>query len=163
MTELFVAGYPDLAKAQEVQDRMLHLQADQHVGLNDLVAVENQAGQLLLHQPRGTVSVAGALSGALGGGLIGLLYLAPLLGLAANASGASTDPGIDHNLRKHLTRTLTAGSAAVLMLVAGDSAGTVLAELAPHEGLLQRSALSADQEICLRQAVAAARALTAAN
>jgi uncharacterized membrane protein len=186
MSELFVAGYPNLAKAQAVQDRLLHLQADQRIAINDLVVVENQAGHLQLHQPRGTVSMGGSLSGALGGGLIGLLYLAPLLGWAAHGpsggmgggsgggsggggidgpggGGGTAVMGMDESLRKHLTRTLTPGSAVVLTLVAPQSADALLAELAPHEGLLLRSALDAHQEACLQQAVTAARALTAAN
>jgi uncharacterized membrane protein len=188
MSELFVAGYPNLAKAREVQDRLLHLQADQRIAINDLVVVENQAGHLQLHQPRGTVSMGGSLSGALGGGLIGLLYLAPLLGWAAHGpsgglgggpgggpglggpgggpdggGGGTAVMGMDESLRKHLTRTLTPGSAVVLTLVAPQSAGALLAELAPHEGLLLRCALDAQQEATLQQAVTAARALTAAN
>ena len=64
-----------------------------------MVAVRDEKGKVKLHQIH-NMTAAGAVSGSFWGLLIGLIFMNPLLGLAAGAasgalSGALTDVGID--------------------------------------------------------------------
>lgn len=165
VSELYVVGYRDLTTAQEVRDRLVQMQSEQLVALDDIVVVENRDGKIKLHQARGLAGM-GAASGALWGGLIGLLFFMPLMGMAIGAGagaagGAMTDIGVDDKFMKDLGTTLKPGSAAVFALVSKATTDRVIAELAPYEGKLLHTSLSADAEAHLREAIAKARAVPA--
>src|SRR6185436_15901445 len=72
--------------------------AAHEIELDDLVIVEHRGdGKIKLHQP--SMAGAGAAGGALWGGLIGLIFLMPLFGMAIGAAsgaaaGALTDAGV---------------------------------------------------------------------
>jgi uncharacterized membrane protein len=98
------------------------------------------------------------------GGLIGLLFLAPFLGMAVGAGagalgGKSVDIGVDDSFMKDLAATLEPGSAVLFLLVDQITVDKVVAELAPHRlgGRLLRSSLSNEAEQRLTDAVEAAR------
>lgn len=165
MSNLFVVGFDDLTTATSVRDKLLEMQKEQLIELEDLVVVENRDGKIKLHQSRSMAGM-GATGGALWGGLIGLLFLAPLLGMAVGAgmgalSGKLTDVGVDDEFIKGLGTTLKPGGAAVFVLVRSSTPDKVVAGLAGYDGKLLRSSLSAEAEQHLRDAVAAARAATA--
>ena len=67
-------------------------QAAHEIELDDLVIVERRGdGKIKLHQP--SMAGAGAAGGALWGGLIGLIFLMPLFGMAIGAAtGAAAAP-----------------------------------------------------------------------
>lgn len=165
MSNLFVVGFNDLATATAVRDRMLQLQKEQLVELDDIVVVENRDGKIKLHQGRSMAGV-GATGGALWGGLIGLLFLAPLLGMAVGAgmgavAGKLTDLGVDDNFMKDLGANLAPGRAAVFALVRKSTRDKVIAELAGYDGTLLHSSLSAEAEQHLKDAMEAAQAAVA--
>lgn len=161
MSNLFVVGYNDLATANEVRDRLLQMQKEEIIELDDVVVAENRDGKVKLHQARGTTG-AGAAGGALWGGLIGLLFLAPLLGMAVGAgtgalSGKLTDIGVDDDFMQGMGATLAPGKAAVFALVRNSTPDKVIAGLARYDGRLLHSSLTAEAEQHLRDAVKAAR------
>jgi uncharacterized membrane protein len=154
-----VIGYPDAANATAVRDRVLQMQREHLIDLDDIVVVENRSGKIKLHQTGSTVT-AGAVGGALWGGLIGLLFLMPLLGMAVGAgagaaSGALVDAGVDDRFMKRLASTLPDGGAALFMLVRSATKDKVVEELAPMGGELIRSSLTAEAEEALREAAVA--------
>ena len=64
---------------------------------------------------------AGAAGGAMWGGFIGLLFLAPLFGMAIGAAsgaaaGKMTDVGVDDEFIKQLGAKLPPGGAALIAL-----------------------------------------------
>jgi len=162
MSDLYAIGYPDAAKADAVRDKLIELNKQQLIDLADAVVVENEKGKIKLHQAQNTTA-AGAAGGALWGGLIGLLFLAPLLGMAVGAGfgalgGKMADVGIDDKFMKDVGERLPEGGAALFLLVRGMTEDKVLAEIAPMGGQLIRSSLSSEDEDHMRRAVADARA-----
>jgi uncharacterized membrane protein len=162
MGNLFVFGFDDVAAAERARDRILGLQSRQLIELDDIVAVENQGGKVKLHQAQSTTA-AGAAGGAMWGGLIGLLFFMPLLGMAVGAgagalSGKAVDIGVDDNFMKELGRKLQPGNAAVFVMVRRSTKDKVIDELADLEGWLIQTSLSSEDEQELKQAFAAARA-----
>lgn len=80
MSNLFVVAYDDVATANQVRDKLFELSKQHLVELEDAVVVErHEDGRIKLHQAVSHTAV-GAAGGALWGGVIGLLFLAPLLG-----------------------------------------------------------------------------------
>jgi uncharacterized membrane protein len=83
------------------------------LALDDAVIVERRPdGNIKLHQP--SLAGRGAAGGALWGGLIGLIFLMPLFGMAIGAaSGAAaralSDYGINDDFMKELGDKLPGG------------------------------------------------------
>jgi uncharacterized membrane protein len=85
MSDLVAISYDSVATATEVADNVLKAQKAHLIELDDLVVVERQQdGKVKLHQP--SAAGAGAAGGALWGGLIGLIFFVPLLGMAIGAA-----------------------------------------------------------------------------
>ena len=99
MSDLVAIAYPDLATARQVTSNIGEAQKAHLIELEDLAIVEHrQDGKIKLHQP--SLAGVGAAGGALWGGLIGLIFLAPLFGMAIGAAsgaaaGAMSDSGVD--------------------------------------------------------------------
>src|SRR3954468_4808533 len=121
MSNLVAIAYDDLDTAQQVVANIGRAQDAHELELDDLVIVERRGDdKVKLHQP--SMAGAGAAGGALWGGLIGLIFLMPLFGMAIGAAsgaagGALTDAGVDDKFMKSLGEELTPGSAAVIALV----------------------------------------------
>jgi uncharacterized membrane protein len=161
MSDLVAIAYPDLATAQEVAANTAQLQKSHEIELEDLVIVERRAdGKIKLHQP--SLAGTGAVSGALWGGLIGLIFFMPLLGMAIGgaagaAGGALSDYGIDDNFMKELGSELDEGNAALLLLIRKVSVDKVLPQIKIPGKVLQTS-LDKESEERLTEALASAGA-----
>lgn len=162
MSNLIAISYPDVATAQTVRDKLLELQKQQLIALEDAAVVERkQDGKIKLHQINSTTGF-GAASGALWGGLIGLLFFMPLLGMALGAAGgaaggAMTDIGVDDKFMKELADKLEPGTAALFLLIARSTPDKVIPEVAPYGGEILQTSLSHEAEEHLRQTVKAAQ------
>ena len=89
MSTLVVIGYDDPFEAEEVRLKLLKLQKEYLVDLEDaVVATKDKNGQVKLHQIVKTTK-AGALTGGFWGALIGLIFLNPLIGMAMGAAWRS--------------------------------------------------------------------------
>jgi uncharacterized membrane protein len=159
MSDLVAIAYDDLGTAQQVVSNIAQAQKAHEIELDDLVIVERQGdGKVKLHQP--SMAGAGAAGGALWGGLIGLIFLMPLFGMAIGAAsgaaaGALTDAGVDDKFMKELGEQLTPGSAAVIALVRRVTMDKVLAGIQIPGHVIQTS-LDNDAETRLSEALAAA-------
>ncbi|MGB5062297.1 MAG: DUF1269 domain-containing protein [Candidatus Competibacter sp.] len=167
MSNTFVAiAYDDMFKAQEVRLRLLQMQKEYLIDLEDaVVAVRDEKGKVKLHQIH-DLTTAGALSGSFWGLLIGLLFMNPLLGLAAGAaggalSGALADIGINDDFMKKLASELKPGTSVLFVLVKHFTPDKVLAELEGAGGRLLKTSLSHEDETKLQSVLDAVKSSSA--
>ena len=159
MSDLVAIAYPDLATAQEVAGNVARLQKGHELELDDMVIVERKSDdKVKLHQP--STAGVGAVSGAVWGGLIGLIFLNPLLGMAFGAAGgalggSTVDYGIDDKFMKELGTGLEPGGAAVLLLIRKVSIDKVLPQIKVQGKVIQTS-LDNETEARLSDALATA-------
>ena len=162
MADLVVIGYDDQHKAEEVRLALLKMQREYLIDLEDaVVAVKKDDGKIKLLQAY-NLTAAGAVSGGFWGTLIGLLFLNPLLGMAAGAaagavSGALSDVGIDDKFMKQLAEELKPGNSALFVLVRKATPDKVLEEIRGFGGKVLRTSLTHDKETKLQAALDAAK------
>jgi uncharacterized membrane protein len=159
VSDLVAIAYPNLETAREVARNVGEAQKSHLITLDDMVIAEHRNdGKIKLHQP--SLAGVGAAGGALWGGLIGLIFFAPLLGMAIGAAsgaaaGALTDAGVDDNFMKDLGAKLPAGGAALILLIRQVNAEKVLAEVKIPGEVIQTS-LTTETEQALKDALAGA-------
>ena len=159
MSDLVAIAYPDVATAQEVAGNVARLQKGHELELDDMVIVERKSDdKVKLHQP--SAAGAGAVTGMLWGGLIGLIFRNPLLGMAFGAAGGAlggsmVDYGIDDKFMKELGTELEPGGAALLLLIRQVSIDKVLPQI-KIEGKVIQTSLDNETEGRLADALAAA-------
>jgi uncharacterized membrane protein len=158
MSTLIAIAYPDMDTAERARQELMQATKEHLVKLEDAVVVTHDAdGKIKLHQAVSTTG-AGAAGGALWGGLIGLLFLAPLFGMAIGAAsgavaGKMTDTGVNDNFMKELGTKLQPGAAALIALGSTEARDKVLARMAPYGGEVIQTSLSGEEEERLRAAL----------
>ncbi|MFO1059079.1 MAG: DUF1269 domain-containing protein [Dongiaceae bacterium] len=163
MADLIAIAFPTEEKAEEVRKKLLALQGEYLIELGDaVIAIKQPNGEVKLNQLFHPVK-AGALSGAIWGSLIGLIFLMPLAGAAIGAAsgaagGALTDVGINDQFMKDAAQVLQSGQAALFVLIRKMTADKVLAELQGVGGTVLKSSFDHTKEEQLRQALAGAQA-----
>ena len=167
MADLVVVAFPSEEKAEEVRQKLLKMQQEYLIELEDaVIAVKQPDGQVKLNQLFSPAK-AGAVGGAVWGTLIGMLFLMPLAGTALGAaagalSGALTDVGINDGFMKEAARTLHSGDAALFLLIRKVTADKVLAGLQGVGGTVLRTSFDHTREDALREALAAHTAVAPA-
>jgi uncharacterized membrane protein len=168
MSDLVFIAFSSEQKAEEVRERILALQKEYLIELGDaVIAVKDDKGRVKLNQMINTTA-AGALSGAIWGTLIGMIFLAPLVGTALGAAsgalgGSLTDVGIDDAFMKDAAQALTPGSAGLFLLIRKMTTDKVLADLEGVGGTVMRTSFDQAQEQKLRDALAGHAAAAAAQ
>jgi uncharacterized membrane protein len=158
MSNLVAIAYPDRETAEQVRRTLIEMQKEHIIELDDMVVVTRaEGGKVKLHQSV-SVAGAGAAGGALWGGLIGLLFLAPVFGMAVGAaaggaSGALTDIGVDDKFMKELGTHLDDGSAALIVLVRKSTPDKVLPRIKEYGGHVLQTSLNEEAEESLRTAL----------
>jgi uncharacterized membrane protein len=158
MSALVAIAYPNRDIAEQVRQELIQATKEHLVSLEDAVVVECTAdGKIKLHQAMSTAG-AGALGGAAWGGLIGLLFLAPLIGMAVGAAsgavaGKMTDAGVNDSFVRDLGAKLEPGSAALIALGSTEARDKLIARLTPYGGELVQTSLSTEDEEQLRAAL----------
>ena len=151
MSTLVAVAYPDAQTAEQVRAELVQATKEHLIQLDDAVVVVHQPdGKIKLHQAMST-SGAGAAGGALWGGLIGLIFLAPIVGMAIGAaSGAAagkfTDVGVNDDFLKQLADKLEPGGAALIALGRSDAPEKLLERLRPHGGHVIQTSLDDEAE-----------------
>ena len=156
MSNLFVVGFDEPHKAEEVRLKVQKLQSEYLLDLEEVVvAVRDEKGKVKLHQA-GSLTADGAICGGFCGSLTGLIFLNAATGAA---SGALTDVGINDHFMKELAATLIPGSSALFVLVrkATPYRETVLEKLKGIGGKILMTSLSHEDEAKLQAALSAAR------
>jgi uncharacterized membrane protein len=158
MSTLVAITYPDVATAEQVRAELVQATKEHILALEDLVVVEHREdGKVKLRQGA-SLTGAGAAGGALWGGFIGLLFLAPLFGMAVGAAtgalaGKVTDVGVDDSFVKNLGAKLGPGAAAVIVLGRTGSPERVLERIGRYGGEVIQTSLDREQEDRLRAAL----------
>lgn len=159
MSDLIAIIYPTEEKAEEVRHKLIELQKEYLIKLSDaVIATKTDAGKIKLNQLYSTTA-AGAVSGSFWGLLIGVLFLNPLLGVAAGTTagaigGALTDVGINDNFMKELATNLNPGNATLFVLIQEMTADKVLNEISGFGGVVLKTSLDETKEQILRDALA---------
>jgi len=160
MSTLIAIGYPNAETAEEVRGVLVQATKEKLVDLQDAVVVEHRSdGKIKLHQAISTTG-AGAAGGALWGGLIGLLFLAPLFGMAIGAAsgavaGKVTDAGVNDDFMKQLGAKMAPGTAALIALGSSNAPDKLLERLQPYAGDVIQTSLDHEQEERLRSSLGA--------
>jgi uncharacterized membrane protein len=158
MSTLVAIAYPDSETAERVRQELIEATKEHLVQLDDAVVVEHGPdGKIKLHQGMSTTG-AGAAGGALWGGLIGLIFLAPLLGMAVGAAsgalgGKLADVGINDAFMKELGAKLQPGAAALIALGSTEARDKVIERVKPYGGHVIQTSLSDEAEQQLRAAL----------
>ena len=162
MSTLVVVSYKDGSEAEAVRQKLLEMQQDYLVDLEDAVVVVKDAkGKVRLHQAV-NLTAAGAVRGGFWGALIGLIFLNPLLGMAVGAgmgaaSGALSDVGIDDQFMKDLAANMQPGNSILFVLVRKATPDKVLEELKGTGGTILKTSLSHEDEAKLQAALSASK------
>jgi uncharacterized membrane protein len=163
MSNLVVIAFPTEAKAEEVRQKLLAMQKEYLIELDDaVVAAKDLQGRIKLNQLINTTT-AGAVSGTFWGTLIGLIFLMPLVGAAMGAAsgalgGALTDLGINDKWMKETAAAIQPGTAALFVLVRKVTADKVLDRLKGEGGTVMKTSLDHTKEAALQAALAEAKA-----
>jgi uncharacterized membrane protein len=163
MSNLVVIAFPTEAKAEEVRQKLLAMQKEYLIELDDaVVAAKDAQGRIKLNQLINTTRV-GAVSGTFWGALIGLIFLMPLVGAAMGAAsgalgGALADLGINDKWMKETAAAIQPGTAALFVLVRKVTADKVLERLKGEGGTVMKTSLDHTKEAALQAALAEAKA-----
>jgi uncharacterized membrane protein len=163
MSDLIVIVYPTVSQAEEVRKRLLDLQKEYLIALDDaVIATREENGRIKLDQLINTTA-AGAVSGSFWGLLIGVLFLNPLIGAAVGAAsgalaGALTDVGLNDSFMKKLSANLKPGNGALFLLVKVMTADKVLKEIESFGGVVLKTSFDETKEQVLRDALQRAHA-----
>jgi uncharacterized membrane protein len=163
MSDLVVIAFPTEAKAEEVRQKLLGMQKEYLIELEDaVVAVKDAQGRIKLNQLINTTT-AGAVSGTFWGTLVGLIFLMPLVGAAMGAAsgalgGALADLGINDKWMKETAASIQPGTAALFVLVRKVTADKVLERLKGEGGTVMKTSLDHTKEAALQAALAEAKA-----
>ena len=158
MSDLIVIGYDDLFKAEETRLKLVKMQRDYLIDLEDaVVAIKDAEGKIRLNQAY-PLTQMGAVGGGFWGALIGMLFLNPLLGAAVGAgagaiSGALSDVGVNDNFMKELAQNFRPGTSALFVLVRKATPDKVLEELKGAGGKILQTSLSHEDESKLQAAL----------
>jgi len=161
MSTLIAIAYPDTDTAEAVRAELVQATKEHLVQLEDAVVVEHRPdGKIKLHQAM-SPSGAGAAGGAAWGGLIGLLFLAPLFGMAIGAAtgalaGKAADVGVNDDFMKQLGAKVGPGGAALIVLGRSDAPDKVLERVRPYGGDVIQTSLDAEEEERIRSALGGA-------
>ncbi len=158
MADLVAITYPNEETAEAARKKVLELQTEYLISLEDAVVVVKDAdGKIKLHQMFNTTA-AGAASGSFWGFLVGLLFMMPLagvlLGAAAGALGGKlSDYGIKDDFMKGVAASIQPGNAALFLLIKNMTADKVVAGLQQFGGTVLRTSLDETKEKELRAAL----------
>ncbi len=158
MATLVAIAYPDKDRALEVRRVLGGLQKQYLVDLVDAVVVtRDDKGEVHLDQ---SVPLIGrsAVTGALWGMLIGLLFFSPIIGAALGAgwgaiAGKLSDYGIDDNFMRELAEKFQPNTSALFVLARGGVPDRVLPEIAKYGGTVIQTSLPPETEEQLRSAL----------
>jgi uncharacterized membrane protein len=158
MSEMISIVYPDKETALAARSKVLQMNAEFLVEVADAVVVtKDKDGKVDLHQ-QVNLTQKGAIGGGMWGGLIGLLFLNPLLGLAVGAaagalSGRFTDYGIPDDQMRQIAKSFQPGTAALFVLLRKVTPDKFTAEMSKLGGTILRTSLSNEEERKLREAL----------
>ncbi len=171
MNKLIVVSFNDKTQAAQVLNRLVGLQQEYLLDLEDaVVVVRNDEGKVQIRQSV-NLTAEGAVRGGLWGSLIGLILGGPLGMLLAGGTtaamgaiaGSVDDYGIDDNFIKEVGHQLQPGSSALFILLRQLVEDKVLDALQGVQGQIIKTSLSKDAEERLARILSAPNATVEAQ
>jgi uncharacterized membrane protein len=162
LSELIAIAYADQGTLERARENLRKANTDGLIQVEDAVVMfRAEDGTLELKQ--GSTGVGGAaLSGAVSGGLIGYLLMAPLFGIAAGALAGGAvwksmfgDAGVAEDFVKELGANLEPGRGALIFLARELDPEKVLPQIKEHGHLIHTSlspAVEAQLDTALKSA-----------
>lgn len=157
MGNLFVIGFDEAHRAEEVALKLQELQGEYLLDLEEVVvAIKDEKGKVELHQAGSLLTSERVIFAGFCGSLTALIFLNATTGAA---SSALADVGITHHFMKELAGTLTPGGSALFVLVRRPSPDRerVLKELEGIGGKILKTSVSHEDAARLQAALSAAR------
>jgi uncharacterized membrane protein len=169
MSNLVIFDFDGIHTADEVLNRLRSLQKDYLIDLEDACVVERmKGGKVYIKQAVNLTAIGAATGGTRGmllGGLVGLLFLNPLVGMAIGGltgagfgalSGSLADFGIRDDFVRKIGETIPEDSSALFVLFRSITADKVLPEIQPYKPRILQTSLSNEAETKLREALSQA-------
>jgi uncharacterized membrane protein len=156
MGNLFVIGFDEPNRAEEVHSKLRQLQSEGIVDLADVaVAVKDEKGKVVLHRA-GKLWAEGAALPGFCGSLANLIFTNATVGAA---SGALADLGITDRFMKELATVLMPSRSALFVLTRRPTSDKdrVLEELKGVGGKIFTTSLSHEDEARLQAALNATK------
>jgi uncharacterized membrane protein len=157
MSNLFVIGFDEPQKAEELRLKLQELQSEYLLDLKEVVvAVKDEKGKVKLHEAGSLETGDSPVFAGFCGSLAALIFLNATTGAA---SGALADVGITHHFMKELAGTLIPGGSALFVLVGRPSPDRerVLEELKGIGGKILKTSLTHEDAAKLQAALSAAK------
>ena len=157
MADLIAIIFESEEKAEEVRKMVLDMSKDYLIDIGDAaIAVKTDKG-VKLNQLMNTTA-AGAAGGSFWGLLIGVLFMNPLIGVAAGAgagaiAGRLTDIGVNDKFMKGLAEDVAVGEAVLFVLVKKVTGDKALERLQGVGGRILQTSLDHTREERLREAL----------
>ncbi|MEV6495456.1 DUF1269 domain-containing protein [Actinoplanes sp. NPDC051633] len=151
MSDLIIIGYDDHDTAKKAFERVIELHNDHVVDCTGLAVVTvDDDGKSHVDTPGKLVS-GSAASGALWGGLFGLLVLAPAAGAVIGGAmgaviGRLSKSGINESFRQRVHGMLAPGKAAVVVMSSRRTEDKFAESMRPFGGEVLQTSLSHEQE-----------------
>jgi len=169
MSNLVVFDFDGIHTADEVLNKLRSLQKEYLIDLEDACVVEREkGGKVHIKQAVNLTALGAAAGGSRGlllGGLVGLLFLNPLVGMAIGGitgagfgalSGSLSDFGIRDDFIRKIGETIPEGSSALFVLFRSLTEDKVLPEIERYKPRILRTSLSNEAEAKLRTALSKA-------
>lgn len=166
MSTLVVFDFDGIHTADEVLNKLRSLQKEYLIDLEDSCVVErDKGGKVHIKQAVNLTAVGAAAGGTRGlllGGLVGLLFLNPLVGMAIGGitgagfgalSGSLADYGIQDDFIRKIGETIPEGSSALFVLFRSVTEDKVLPVIEPYKPRILKTSLSNEAETKLRSAL----------
>ena len=154
MSDLIVIGYEDHQTARRAYDEVQRLQQDFIVDLRGLAIVDvDHDGKTHVDTPKRIIGTS-AVSGALFGMLLGLLFFVPGMALLGGAVGALmgvlSKSGIDAQFRDRVEHLIEPGHSAVVIMAAKITEDKFGPAMQQFGGTVLKTSLSNEAEQRLR-------------
>ena len=160
-SNLTVIVFDDELKAEEARLKLLKLQREGFIDLEDAVVVVKEAdGRVRVHQMH-RMARKGGVAGSITGLIVGSILLSPLIGVVFGAvtgavSASLTDVGIDDQFMKELSEKFKPASSALFTLVRKADPDRVAEAFVGFGGKVLVNSVSKEREAAIQQFLDAA-------
>ncbi len=155
-SNLTVVVFDDELKAEEARRKLLKLQREGFIEMEDaVVVVKGQDGAARYHQMHRPAR-KGGLAGSITGIIVGSIFFSPLIGAVFGAftgavSGLLTDVGIDDQFMKDLSQKLKPGCSALFALVRKADPERVGEAFSGFGGRVMVNSVSKEREAAIQE------------
>ncbi|NTW35671.1 MAG: DUF1269 domain-containing protein [Syntrophobacteraceae bacterium] len=154
-SNLTVIIFDDELKAEEARLKLLKLQKEGFIDLEDAVVVVKEADGQVRYRQMHRMARKGGVAGSITGLIVGTIFLNPLAGAVFGAvtgavSASLTDVGVDDRFMKELAETFKPGTSALFTLVRRAEPERVAAEYFGFGGQVLVNTVSKEREASLQ-------------